>query len=530
MTSRIFFSFLVLVIVCPCRAEEPDAQAIYQKTLKASAWVVHPGRSRLGASGFVVDRSRRWVVTNQHVVREAKTVAVFFPKKDAKGLVTERKAYHEGESIFGRVLATDAIHDLAVIELDRIPDEVRELKLAESRPGLGERVFLVGNPAVRNLWETNTGTVARFTSQAPKAKKEVKQRPSLGFWVRDDSPGGPGYSGGPVVNSKGLVVGISAMGPSVNPQFLEGLPRLTGLLASASTGPLPFLACAPVKPRLMGWCIEVRELEDVLALVRKDPAKAQKLLHPFFGQDYIELGQHYLERGRLDVALMDFEKAVKEDPNNARAYCCRGIAYRNLGNSSKALADFQEAMEHDSKDSSPFRERGLLYFQQKKYDRAFADANEAIGRDSKDSKAFLLRGLAYGRLGEHIKAGEDFAEAVRLGPADAGAHNALAWHLTTCPEERLRSGSKGLEHASRACELSHWKNLAMLDTLAAAHAECGQFPEAIKWQTKALELANKRQTEEFRQRLQLYQKNQPYRQAIENKSASRVQPSEPKHE
>jgi hypothetical protein len=77
-----------------------------------------------------------------------------------------------------------------------------------------------------------------------------------------------------------------------------------------------------------------------------------------------------------------------------------------------------------------------------------------------------------------------------------------------------------LEHASRACELTHWKNAGMLDTLAAAHAECGQFPEAIKWQTKALELANKRQTEEFRRRLQLYQTKRPYRQPKGNEAKS----------
>ncbi len=520
MIPRILGSFFALVVVLPCSAEEPDAQALYQKTLKASAWIVARGiRSKHEGTGFVVDRSRRWVVTNQHVVRDAKAVDVFFPKENAKGLVTERKAYGEGESILGRVLATDALHDLAVIELDRMPEEVRELKPAPRRPNLGEKVYQVGNPGARHLWETNAGTVARFTSQAPKVK-DGKPRPTLGFWIRDDSPAGPGYSGGPVVNSKGLLVGVTAMGSAVSPQFLQGLPQLTGLLASVPTGPMSFLAYAPVKPTMTAWCIDLRELEDVLALVRKDPVKAQRSLHAFFSQEFIERGLHYLERGRPDVSLADFEKAVKADPNNARAYCCRAMAYRNLGNSSKALAEFEEAIARDSKDSSPFRERAQLYYQQKKFDRAIGDASEAIRRESKDGKAHITRGLAYARTGESVKAGEDFAQAVRLAPADSGAHNSLAWHLATCPEERLRDGPKGLEHASRACELTHWKNAGMLDTLAAAHAECGQFPEAIKWQTKALELANKRQTEEFRRRLQMYQTKRPYRQPKGNEAKS----------
>jgi tetratricopeptide (TPR) repeat protein len=194
------------------------------------------------------------------------------------------------------------------------------------------------------------------------------------------------------------------------------------------------------------------------------------------------------------------------------------MAYRNLGNSTKALADFDEPIRRDPKDGHPFRERAQLYYRQKKFDRAIADANEAIQRNAEDGKAHLLRGQAYARSGEPVKAGDDFAEAVRLAPADSLAHNALAWHLATSPLDQLRNGTKAFEHASRACELSFWKNAAMLDTLAAAHAECGRFDEAIKWETKALELANKQQAVEYRPRLQLYQTNRPYRQPKEIES------------
>src|SRR5262249_48001277 len=111
MTLRIQVSFVILLAAFPVRAEEPESQAVYETTLKASAWIVVPGRpaSKQG-TGFVVDRTRHWVITNEHVVGQASTLQVFFPKKKAGGLVTDRKGYLQSESIRGRVLATDPVH------------------------------------------------------------------------------------------------------------------------------------------------------------------------------------------------------------------------------------------------------------------------------------------------------------------------------------------------------------------------------------------------------------------------------------
>jgi Flp pilus assembly protein TadD len=74
----------------------------------------------------------------------------------------------------------------------------------------------------------------------------------------------------------------------------------------------------------------------------------------------------------------------------------------------------------------------------------------------------------------------------------------------------FRNGEKAVASATRACELSDWKDWQCLRTLAAAHAEAGDFPKAIEWATKALELAPEPAKEGVREHLSLYRNNKPF--------------------
>jgi membrane associated rhomboid family serine protease len=69
---------------------------------------------------------------------------------------------------------------------------------------------------------------------------------------------------------------------------------------------------------------------------------------------------------------------------------------------------------------------------------------------------------------------------------DPNVLNTIAWRLATSPHDHLRDGAKAVTIASRACEADGWKTAAYLDTLAAAHAESGNFDEAAKWMQRAL--------------------------------------------
>ncbi len=90
--------------------------------------------------------------------------------------------------------------------------------------------------------------------------------------------------------------------------------------------------------------------------------------------------------------------------------------------------------------------------------------------------------------------------------------NGLSWILATSSNDKIRNGERAVELATRACELTEWENDGFLDTLASAYAEAGDFDSAIEYQTKALKLAEEKNTEEYRKRLKLFRGRKPYRE------------------
>jgi len=95
--------------------------------------------------------------------------------------------------------------------------------------------------------------------------------------------------------------------------------------------------------------------------------------------------------------------------------------------------------------------------------------------------------------------------------------NSLAWLQATCPIAEFRDGAKAVENATKACELTDWKNFSYVDALAASYAEVGDFDSAVKWQKNAIDLLAEDTSVELRSayesRLDLYQSGKPYRQS-----------------
>jgi tetratricopeptide (TPR) repeat protein/energy-coupling factor transporter ATP-binding protein EcfA2 len=94
-------------------------------------------------------------------------------------------------------------------------------------------------------------------------------------------------------------------------------------------------------------------------------------------------------------------------------------------------------------------------------------------------------------------------------------YNQMAWLLATSAVKEIRNGNDAVKYATMSCELTEWNEPMRIDTLAAAYAEAGDFDNAIKWQSKAVESPKAFTAEEFEEvklRLNLFKAQQPYHQ------------------
>ena len=126
-------------------------------------------------------------------------------------------------------------------------------------------------------------------------------------------------------------------------------------------------------------------------------------------------------------------------------------------------------------------------------------------------EAFLYRARCWSQKGAPEKAESDLDEAIKLGSDNPETLNNMAWLYATCPEETCRNGEKAVEYATKACELSEWKEASIVGTLAAAYAEVGQFQKAVEWQAKAQNCGLESAKTKWAFLLDQYKSGKPYR-------------------
>ena len=95
---------------------------------------------------------------------------------------------------------------------------------------------------------------------------------------------------------------------------------------------------------------------------------------------------------------------------------------------------------------------------------------------------------------------------------DLAALKQAAWLRATSLNPAVRDASSAVEFAEKAAALTKQKEASVLDILAAAYAEAGQFDKAVKTEQQAVSLSRREdEQKEFEARLKMYQDKKPYR-------------------
>jgi len=158
--------------------------------------------------------------------------------------------------------------------------------------------------------------------------------------------------------------------------------------------------------------------------------------------------------------------------------------------------------------------RAQIFSHEGKYDLALKDCNEALRQDRGVVEAALLRANINARLGKYAEALKEFDYLVSLHPRNVTLARALsdrAWFRATCPNASFRNGQQAVKDAKAACSIMIWKDEHMIDTLAVAYAETGDFNSAVQYAAQALAVKGilPDSTKLFQQHLALFQQHKP---------------------
>ena len=251
--------------------------------------------------------------------------------------------------------------------------------------------------------------------------------------------------------------------------------------------------------QIKDWGSAIREFSEVIYL---EPTN-------FLALDY--RGNAFWMNGNLDMATLDFDVALANNPKDELAAFNLATVYRARGRFERSLSCWNEYMRLNPTNAAAYKSRASVYNALDQFEDAIKDWNEGLRLGATDATAFTMRGYSYFKVGQFDKADHDFIEAVQLEPTNGIALNNLAWFRATCPAATYRNGKEAIEVATKACELAKWTRWEWVDTLAAAHAEAGQFDKAVSFEKQAILMAgeHEKDLQTMQDCLKLYEKRKP---------------------
>lgn len=229
----------------------------------------------------------------------------------------------------------------------------------------------------------------------------------------------------------------------------------------------------------------------------------------------------YQEEDKYDQADADFSEALKAQPNSVWLRQSRIALRVKAKKFDAALEDHDEIIKANPTYEYYKVQRATTLAAAKRYDEAIEALTKLLENTRIRNSILLSRGLVYTQAGKYDKALADYDDIIQADPQNALGYNNKAWLLAICPDAKHRDGKKAVELATKACEMTNWKNAGHLDTLAAAYAEAGDFEKAVKWQSEAVEDVElmRREGAEMKERLELFKQKKPYRLPVEKLEA-----------
>jgi tetratricopeptide (TPR) repeat protein len=338
----------------------PDLVQLIKRTLPAVVTIVgfnEQGKFRSSGSGFFINGQGQ-LITNYHVIKSM---------AHAKVKTRDGKIYP-----MSTALAVDKFADLALCQVDIPAGSPNFLTVSREVPEVGERVVVIGSPQLLEL-TVSEGIVSAIRTDTHKGQAIQMTAPISG-----------GSSGGPVLNLKGEVVGVSTF-------YRQGGQNLNFAIPGHR---ILALTPGPGKP-----------LTEYYTPSSQDKAK----------QAY-DKGKGLYEAKDYPKALEAFREVIKTEPKYASAHNYLGLTYKKLGLYDEAAQAYVKAIQLQPQNYVFLFNLGMLMYAANSYDNAATAFQKAIQIKPEDADCHYMLGKTYSQQGNRQESMRQYNILQKLDP------------------------------------------------------------------------------------------------------------------
>ena len=173
-----------------------SGSAIYKMNADSTPLIIN--KEAMGTGSIIALTGE--ILTNWHVIQGANTVQVAFKPNGFEKL-------DASQFYIADVIKSDAVRDLALLQLRTIPEKIRKIPMAKvSDIEVAMDVHAIGHPK-GNLWTYTKGVVSQLRPDFEWSGDGFTHSADV---IQTQTPINPGNSGGPLFNDAGEMIGVNS--------------------------------------------------------------------------------------------------------------------------------------------------------------------------------------------------------------------------------------------------------------------------------------------------------------------------------
>ena len=477
-----------------CQAKANGSFAEIVEKVQPAVVTIFWGMDAIGC-GFFINRQGH-VITSRQIL--AVTGWPDIQASEALINVSTKDGKHYG---LKRILADYKEMDIIIFST-YMPQYTSDfIYLTKTAPKLNEPVIVVGSPCdPQNL---SKGTISGF-----RRLLEMENTPQITASLL------PTAQGGPVMNSRGELVGVASLQQIENQKLVFATPvhKITDLKSNVAGTPAP--SGQPASEQKTDPGQEERQKQVRMQEERQQQARMQEerqkqaKMSASQGLKLIEAGQYakgveaikqaiqsqpgdaslhyylgaaYGKLAKYELAAEAFKQAVTLKPGWGEAHHYLGKAYLALGRNQEAMEALKEALRLKREFAEAAFDLGLAYISLGRPQDAVEALRQAIRLKSDDASFYYNLAVAYAQLGRNDQVIEASKEAIKLKPDLAGAYHNLGEAYA-----KLEHWQEAVEPLNKAIQLN--PDARTFTTLGMVYGKLGIVQKEVEAYKEAIRL------------------------------------------